>query len=120
MCRLTLPRGAILTRASEFQRTFRNRRVISDRYFRVFTISGEQPRLGMVVGRRVSPKAVVRNRIRRLIRESFRRARPRLPAMDFVVQARGLAATAEKRHLNSSLDEFWQRICDRAGGCSTE
>lgn len=110
MRRLTLPRGAKLTRPGEFQRALRNRRVISDRYFRVFTISGEQPRLGMVVSRRVSPKAVVRNRIRRLIRESFRRARPHLPALDFVVQARGLAADAERHHLNRSLEQLWQRI----------
>lgn len=110
MRRLALPRSAKLTRASEFQQAFKNRRVISDRYFRLFTVPGEHPRLGMVVSKRVSPKAVVRNRVRRLIRESFRRARPRLPALDIVVQARGLAAGADRYHLNRSLEQLWQKL----------
>ena len=45
----------------------------------------EMPRLGLIVGKRMLPRAVDRNRAKRVIRESFRRA-GQLPAMDIVVR----------------------------------
>ena len=42
-------------------------------------------RLGLVVPKRVLKRAVDRNRAKRQIRESFRLARPGLPAWDIVV-----------------------------------
>jgi ribonuclease P protein component len=43
------------------------------------------PRLGLSVGRKFSKKAVVRNRCRRVFRESFRLARPELPDFDLIL-----------------------------------
>lgn len=52
-------------------------------------------RLGLVVSRRVGG-AVVRNRVKRLVREWFRRSRPQLPEnVDLVVIARATAAKLE-------------------------
>lgn len=45
----------------------------------------EMARLGLIVGKRMLPRAVDRNRAKRVIRESFRQA-GRLPAMDIVVR----------------------------------
>ncbi len=44
------------------------------------------PRLGMIVAKRLLARAVDRNRMKRCIRESFRKALPELPACDFVVR----------------------------------
>ncbi len=44
------------------------------------------PRLGMVVGKRLLPRAVDRNRVKRCVRESFRQVLAELPACDFVVR----------------------------------
>lgn len=44
-----------------------------------------EPRLGMVVAKRVLKRAVARNRAKRMIRESFRQT-ANLPAMDVVVR----------------------------------
>ena len=53
-------------------------------------------RLGLVVSRRVDKRAVVRNRIKRRLREIFRLHRARLTQpLDIVVVARREAATAE-------------------------
>lgn len=46
-------------------------------------------RLGLVVGKRAVRRAHERNRIRRVLRESFRCRRAQLPAMDLVVQVTG-------------------------------
>ena len=45
----------------------------------------ETARLGLIVGKRMLPLAVDRNRAKRVIRESFRQA-DELPAMDVVVR----------------------------------
>ncbi len=43
-------------------------------------------RLGLVVSKKGNPKAVRRNRIKRVIREQFRRHARQLPAVDIVIQ----------------------------------
>jgi len=45
-----------------------------------------QPRLALVVPKRLAPRAITRNRIRRLIREAFRLQQQRLGGNDCVVR----------------------------------
>jgi ribonuclease P protein component len=47
------------------------------------------PRLGVIVGRHAWPRAVDRNRFRRLARETFRLLQHRLQQRDYIVRARG-------------------------------
>ena len=64
------------------------------------------PRLGLSTSRAVG-NAVVRNRIRRQVREWFRREREKLPAsLDLVVIARKRAATLETAEIFRSLDRL--------------
>jgi len=71
---------------------------------------GSHARLGMAVSRRVSKLAVVRNRIRRIIRESFRLSRTGLPDCDVLLIARTDAATRNSNELRADLDSIWQRL----------
>jgi ribonuclease P protein component len=66
--------------------------------------------LGMAVSRRVSKRAVVRNRIRRIIRESFRLSRNGLPVCHVLLIARTDAAARSRTELRSDLDSIWQRL----------
>ena len=50
------------------------------------SISG--PRLGVIAGRHAWPRAVDRNRFRRLVREAFRVLQHRLQPRDYLVRAR--------------------------------
>ena len=43
-------------------------------------------RLGMIIPKRLARRAVLRNLLKRLIREAFRAIRPSLPAVDLVVR----------------------------------
>jgi ribonuclease P protein component len=67
-------------------------------------------RIGITVSRRVSPRAVTRNRIKRQIRESFRLHQVNFPGLDIVVVARTSAATAANHVLARSLGEHWERL----------
>jgi len=73
------------------------------------TSSGE-PRLGLVVSRKVDKRATVRNRIRRRLREAFRKLWPGLrPACDVVIVARPIAVDADYATLSKELSGVLSR-----------
>lgn len=72
-----------------------------------------EARLGMAVGVRAAGNAVRRNRLRRLIRESFRLHRSELPAVDLVVSVRPAAVQAPNAAIFASLDALWRRVAAR-------
>ncbi len=69
-----------------------------------------EARLGMAVSIRAAGNAVSRNRLRRLIRESFRMHRQELPAVDVFVTARAAAKAAPNREVFESLAELWRAV----------
>ena len=70
---LTLPRKRIIKRRSDFQRVYRIGRSYASRYFvlYVFPAAGVRGRVGFAAGKKLGC-AVVRNRVKRLLRESYR------------------------------------------------
>jgi ribonuclease P protein component len=64
----------------------------------------------MAVSTRAAGNSVNRNRLRRLIRESFRMHREELPAVDVLVSARSASARAANPAVFESLARFWQAI----------
>jgi ribonuclease P protein component len=69
-------------------------------------------RLGLAVAVRVAGGSVERNRIRRIIRESFRLHQHELPALDIVVSARNPARDAPGSLLHASLAALWKRVIE--------
>ncbi|HJR14600.1 MAG TPA: ribonuclease P protein component [Rhodanobacteraceae bacterium] len=67
-------------------------------------------RLGLAVSRKVSKRAVERNRIKRIIRESFRAEREALPSLDILVIARTSAAASANPPLHADLQHAWQKL----------
>lgn len=79
------------------------------------------PRLGFAISKQRVRLAVGRNRLRRLVRESFRVRATTLPAVDLVVMAREGAKAANNRAVAASLDKLWSRLrapADAAGTAS--
>lgn len=64
----------------------------------------------MAIARKKVRRAVDRNRIKRIVRESFRHRRQQLHGLDVVVLARPDAATASNADLSKALDGLWLRI----------
>jgi len=87
----------------------------SDRFFTVLArpTGRSAARLGLTVSRRAAKRAVDRNKLKRLARESFRHQRS-LPPWDFVVLARPGAARTERRILRASLDKHFEQLTKAA------
>lgn len=67
-------------------------------------------RLGVVVSKRKVRKAVNRNYIKRLVRESFRHHVLELSGLDFVVIAKGNVLKDKRKDARNSLDKQWKGI----------
>lgn len=107
-----LPPAARLRRAADFAALRHASGRLDTRFFliRYRATEADSARLGLAVSRRVSKRAVDRNRIKRNVRESFRLVRARLPALDLLLIARQQAATAAGRALRADLDAAWFRL----------
>ncbi|MBB1061974.1 ribonuclease P protein component [Marilutibacter spongiae] len=66
-------------------------------------------RLGLAVSRKVDPRAVGRNRIKRAFRDTFRRIRHCLPAGDYVLVARPGASRQSGEALRAAFLQLLQR-----------
>lgn len=106
------PRTARVRTRAEYAGVFEQARRTSDPLLSLHWLRTEAPaRLGLAVSRKVSTRAVVRNRIKRALREQFRQLRPQLAQGDYVVVARTAAAQA----LPAQLRDTFVRTLIRAG-----
>jgi ribonuclease P protein component len=109
---LRLPPERRMRRPAEFKRAYAVGKRLGNEFFTV----NAQPnglasaRLGMSIAARILRRAVDRNRVRRLIRESFRVHQRGLPAIDIVIGARAGVLAADNARLRSALEQLWQRI----------
>ena len=109
--RLRFPRDARLLKATDFRAVFRTgRRARAGLLHARIRPNGKgRARLGLAVSLKATRKAVVRNRIRRQLRESFRVNQHRLEGLDIVVSlARPPAGGAID--LRSRLPRLWGEV----------
>jgi ribonuclease P protein component len=110
--RLGFPAARRLRRKSEFEAVYARGRRFGDGFFAVTASPNGTggARLGLAVGTKVAGSSVQRNRLRRLIRESFRLRQHELPAVDLVVSARAQARAARNVELRASLNGLWDTV----------
>ena len=120
--RLTLPAQKRLRRKSDFDAAYARGRRFGNGFFGVTAFSNDKgwPRLGLAVAVRTAGGGVERNRIRRIIRESFRLHQYELPAVDLIVSARGRARDATGAELRESLSALWKSVTGKFHASSME
>jgi ribonuclease P protein component len=112
MARATFPRCARLLTARDFARLRTCSRRVASRNLVAEVAPSETGgvRMGLAVSRKVSRKAVRRNRIKRIARDSFRHHRASFQALDILVIARSSADLQDNPTLHAEFAQLWQRI----------
>ena len=103
--------------AAAFSRVFKKATRSRDKWFTVLCRKNDKDiaRLGLAISKKHCRKAHSRNRIKRIVRESFRQHQALLAGLDVVVINQPPAATAANRPLFDSLAGHWQR-CEKQRG----
>ncbi|QJR80977.1 ribonuclease P protein component [Alteromonas pelagimontana] len=73
----------------------------------------ESPRLGITLAKKRIRKAHERNRIKRLIRESFRHKVTGLPHVDIIVIGKSGADKLSNEEVYATLDKLWKKLAKR-------
>lgn len=107
----------------EFGAVFAKRQITHRNWFTLHVAKNalSYARVGYTVSRKVSKKAVERNRIKRIIRESFRHNQANLGSIDYVVVAKAAAVMPDargRRRLRDELDKAWNKAFEKLVGTS--
>lgn len=109
------PRQVRLLNNSEYQKVFKETHCkSSDQYLTLLACPNNKfyPRLGLAISKKQLKTAVVRHRVKRIIRESFRHNKEALQGLDIVVLGKR-AADVNNMALNKSLEKHWQVLAKK-------
>ncbi len=108
-------RRAKLVSKADFREVFEQPEKSGDRYFTVLARPNKLgfPRLGLAISKKSAKSAVVRNGVKRVIRESFRHRQQALGGIDFVVIGRVNLTEPDNPRLFNSLEQHWARLVRR-------
>ena len=107
-----LDRSSRLTTSSEFSHVFADAAAIHTQSFTILARSSQQTlsRIGLVISKKNVNRAVARNQLKRIIRESFRTHRELLPKVDIIVLAKKGADKKKNQYLFGELLKGWQKL----------
>ena len=108
-------RNQISMRKADFKLAFNQNERSSDGMLVVLARPNglEISRLGLAIAKKHTPRAIDRNRIKRLVRESFMDHQPFKVAVDAVVMNRAGVTLKNNRQIFQSLERHWQKINDK-------
>lgn len=106
------PRQQRLVTQAEFNTLFDQSNRVNYRFLTVLFKKNNHlyGRIGLIVGKRIAKKAVTRNKIRRVIRESFRSQQKKFTGMDMIVIARKHCDKLSKQKLREGIDRLWEKL----------
>lgn len=99
----------------DFRKVYRRGQSHVGRYLVVYLLKNRlgENRLGITVSKKVG-NSVTRNRVRRLIKESFRKYEDTLtPGYDIVVVARVVANRADYRQIDRALSKLLEKLREK-------
>ncbi|MDH5214825.1 MAG: ribonuclease P protein component [Gammaproteobacteria bacterium] len=104
-------RKSRLTDTASFSRVFKKASRSRDNMFTVLTTNndGHAARLGLAISKKHCKLASSRNRLKRIVRESFRQHRAALDGLDIVVLNQPGTHGADNRELFASLERHWKK-----------
>ncbi|MGI3005052.1 ribonuclease P protein component [Shewanella algae] len=118
MTRYTFTRELRLLTPAQFKTVFTNPIKASSAEITLLAVPNEMqhPRLGLTVAKRHVKRANKRNRIKRVIRDSFRLNQHDLPPLDIVVLVRGGVLDMDNEQLRKLVEKLWRKLSRRFNG----
>ena len=107
-----------LINAADYQYVFADARRFGNPNFTLLVRMNNHghPRLGLAIAKKSVKLAVDRNRIKRLIRESFRHEIADLPPIDIIAMCRTSAVELPSSEIRTQLDTQWRYIRKKLQG----
>lgn len=101
-----------LLKPSEFQKIYKHGQWIANRELvaNFKTQKTQISKLGITVSKKVSKRAVDRNRIKRQIREWFRKNKLSCLHLDVIITAKPIVNTKTNQEIQRSLNDLWQKV----------
>ena len=105
-------RESRLLTPGQFQAVFKNATRFSSKHFTVLITptTKQEKRLGLAIAKKRVKLAVQRNRMKRLVRESFRLKRNELPEIDIVVMVKSGIDELDNKQITAQIEKIWQKI----------
>lgn len=116
----SFPKSSRLLRPGDYAKVFDDVKIrVPDRHFLILATPNTlgHARIGLIFSKRNLKLAVQRNRIKRLVRESFRH-QTGLPALDIVVLGRQGLAHQTNQAITDSLQHVWRRLVRKSAETS--
>ncbi len=106
----TFTRELRLLTAKQYSYVFADARRFGNRSFTLLVRANDlpHPRLGLAIAKKSAKRAVDRNRIKRLLRESFRKKQHSLPPIDIIAMCRPAAVQLSNEQILEQLEQQWR------------
>jgi len=109
----TFPKEVRLLTASDYSNVFQDVQLrVSSKNFLILARNYgiDHPRLGIIIAKKNVKLAVERNRLKRQLRETFRKKRELLPNLDIVLLAKKGANSCDNSLIAKELEYLWQKL----------
>lgn len=108
--------------AAQYKYVFAKARRFGNQNFTLLVRKNEvdHARMGLAIAKKAVKRAVDRNRIKRIIRESFRHVQHDLPNIDVVIMCRPSAVPLNKEQIRQQFDKQWSYISRKLNPLPTE
>lgn len=113
----TFPKSSRLLTSSDYSDVFQSVDLrVSSKHYLVLSrnFNKSDNRLGIIVAKKNVKLAVQRNRIKRLLRESYRIKRGSLPNLDIIVLVKKGADLLSNQECTKELDYLWRKLARKA------
>jgi len=115
-------RNSKLLTADHYKNVFAKAQRFGNHSFTVLVRKNEldHPRLGMAISKKNAKRAVDRNRIKRIFRESFRINQHKLPSVDIIAMSKPSALKLDNLEMRKQIDRQWHFIRKKFASLETE
>ena len=109
---MSFPRSHRLTTTADFKSLFDKSKKVSQRCLLVMFKKNQKAhaRLGLIVAKRYIKTAVMRNKTKRVLRDSFRNNKEKLAGLDIIVIAKKNCGELNKQQLRKGIDQLWEKL----------